>query len=100
MFLCPFLSVDLIINIFISLLTVTRLLYSRHRISKVLGPDHGAIYASFAAILVESASVYSICSLLYLIPYAFKSPVSYAFMQMLGEAQVSARIDSRWPIMK
>jgi len=88
-FLFPYLCVDLAINIFISLLTVLRLLLHRRRISNVLGPGHGAIYVSVAAIIVESASVYSICSLLYLIPYALNSPISYAFMQILGEAQVS-----------
>ncbi|KAG1822352.1 hypothetical protein EV424DRAFT_793301 [Suillus variegatus] len=88
--LFPYLCFSLAINIFISLLTVIRLLYHRHRISKVLGLGHGAIYASFAAIVIESAAIYSICSLLYLIPYTLNSPISYAFMQLLGEAQVVA----------
>ncbi|KAG0699117.1 hypothetical protein DFH29DRAFT_938111 [Suillus ampliporus] len=88
--LFPYLCFSLAINIFISLLTVIRLLYHRHRISKVLGSGHGAIYASFAAMIIESAAIYSICSLLYLIPYALNSPIAYAFMQLLGEAQVIA----------
>jgi hypothetical protein len=93
-FLFPYLTVDLAINIFISLLTVLRLLSHRHRISKVLGPGHGTIYTSFATIIVESASVYSVCSLLYLIPYGLNSPISFAFMQILGEAQVSVCTNS------
>jgi hypothetical protein len=72
-----------------------RLLFHRHRISTVLSPAHGVIYASFSAIIVESASVYSICSLLYLIPYALNSTISYAFMQILGEAQVSMHINTQ-----
>jgi hypothetical protein len=48
------------------------------------------MYASFAAIIIESAAIYSICSLLYLVPYTLNSPISYAFMQLLGEAQVVA----------
>ncbi|KAG1718563.1 hypothetical protein EDD22DRAFT_941914 [Suillus occidentalis] len=88
--LFPYLCFSLAINIFISLLTVIRLLYHRHRISKVLGLGHGAIYASFASIIIESAAIYSTCSLLYLIPYTLNSPVSYAFMQILGEAQIIA----------
>ncbi|KAG1740467.1 uncharacterized protein EDB91DRAFT_1248351 [Suillus paluster] len=88
--LFPYLCFSLAINIFISLLTVIRLLYHRHRISKVLGSGHGTIYASFATVIIESASIYSVCSLLYLIPYALNSPISYAFMQLLGEAQVIA----------
>ncbi|KAG0706095.1 hypothetical protein DFH29DRAFT_903570 [Suillus ampliporus] len=91
-FLFPYTCVALTINITISLLTVLRLLYHRRRISKILGPGHGAIYASFAAIVIESASVYSICSLLYLVPFIVHNPLSDAFLQMLGEAQVSVHI--------
>lgn len=94
-FLFPYLSIDLAINIFISLLTVIRLLYHRHRISRIFGSGHGIIYASVSAIIVESASVYSICSFLYLIPYGLNNPIAYAFMQILGEAQVSVRMNSQ-----
>ncbi|KAF8558655.1 hypothetical protein OG21DRAFT_1404750 [Imleria badia] len=89
-FLFPYLSVSLAINIVICILTVLRLLHHRASISKVLGPGYGLLYASFAAMIVESAAVYSICSLLYLIPYAINSPLANAFMQILGEAQVIA----------
>ncbi|KAF9224916.1 hypothetical protein BS17DRAFT_879697 [Gyrodon lividus] len=89
-FLFPYISVSLAINILISILTVTRLLYHRARISRVLGPGHGMIYATGAAMIVESASVYSICSLLYLIPYGARSQLANSFMQILGEAQIIA----------
>ncbi|KAH0831246.1 hypothetical protein J3R83DRAFT_13860 [Lanmaoa asiatica] len=89
-FLFPYLSVSLAINIFICILTVLRLLYHRACISRVLGPGYGMLYTSFAAMIVESAAVYAICSLLYLVPYAINSPLANAFMQILGEAQVIA----------
>ncbi|KAF8128607.1 hypothetical protein EV363DRAFT_1340098 [Boletus edulis] len=88
--LFPYLSVSLAINIFICILTVLRLLYHRACISKVLGSGYGVLYASFATMIVESAAVYSICSLLYLVPYAINSPLANAFLQILGEAQVIA----------
>lgn len=50
------------------------------------------LYASFAAMIVESAAVYAICSLLYLVPYATSSPLANAFMQILGEAQVTCSL--------
>ncbi|KAG2125017.1 hypothetical protein DEU56DRAFT_585563 [Suillus clintonianus] len=90
--LFPYTCVALAINIFVSLLTVLRLLYLRRRISKIFGPSHGAIYTSISAIVIESASIYSICSLLYLIPFAVHNPLSYAFLQILGEAQVSVHM--------
>ncbi|KIJ16443.1 hypothetical protein PAXINDRAFT_75571 [Paxillus involutus ATCC 200175] len=89
-FLFPYISVSLAINIFVSILTVSRLMYHRARVSRALGAGHGTIYASFAAMIVESASVYSISSLLYLIPYAVNSPLANSFMQILGEAQIIA----------
>ncbi|KAG9308314.1 hypothetical protein JVU11DRAFT_12078 [Chiua virens] len=89
-FLFPYISVSLAINIFICILTVLRLLYHRACIAKVLGPAYGTLYASFAAMIIESAAVYSICSLLYLVPYAVNSPLANAFLQILGEAQVIA----------
>ncbi|KAH7928341.1 hypothetical protein BV22DRAFT_1044714 [Leucogyrophana mollusca] len=89
-FLFPYLSVSLAINVIVSILTAGRLLYHRRRISRVLGPGHGALYTSFAAMIVESAAVYSVVSLLYLIPYAVNSPLANAFMQILGEAQIIA----------
>ena len=88
-FLFPYLSVSLAINILICILTVVRLLYHRACISKVLGPAYGMLYASFAAMIVESAAVYAICSLFYLIPFAASSPLADAFLQILGEAQVT-----------
>jgi len=38
--------------------------------------------------IIESASIYSICSLLYIIPFAIGNPLANAFLQMLGMAQV------------
>ncbi|KAG1732479.1 hypothetical protein EDB19DRAFT_1733592 [Suillus lakei] len=91
-FFFPYTCVALAINVSVSLLTVLRLLHHRHRMSKILGPDYGAIYTSFSAIIIESASVYSICSLLYLIPFAVHNPLSVAFLQILGEAQLVASL--------
>lgn len=80
---------SLAINVFITILVVIRLLVYRRRMIMVLGPGHASECTSIAAMLVESASVYSTFSLLFLIPFAMKSPISYTFLQVLGEAQVS-----------
>ncbi|OAX42280.1 hypothetical protein K503DRAFT_710954 [Rhizopogon vinicolor AM-OR11-026] len=91
-FLFPYLCIVLATTIFVSLLTVLRLLYHRHKISRILGTGHGEIYASFAAIVVESAAVYSIFSFIYLIPFAIHNPLADALSQMLGQAQVIASL--------
>ncbi|KAG2346727.1 hypothetical protein BDR05DRAFT_747437 [Suillus weaverae] len=68
-FIFPYTCVALVINIFVSLLTIVRPgLHHRHRILKILGPGHSTIHTSFS---IESASI---CSLLYLIPFAVDGP--------------------------
>jgi hypothetical protein len=88
-FLFPYLCLSFATTIFISLLTVLRLLFHHRRVSRIPGTGHGAIYASFAVIIVESAAIYSICSLLYVIPFALHNPLANAFTLILGQAQVS-----------
>ncbi|KAF8439731.1 hypothetical protein L210DRAFT_3401674 [Boletus edulis BED1] len=88
--LFPYLSISLTINILICILTVVRLLYHRARITKALGPGYGMLYASFASMIIESAAVFSISSVLYLVSYAVNSPLANAFVQTLGQAQVIA----------
>ncbi|KIK77840.1 hypothetical protein PAXRUDRAFT_165600 [Paxillus rubicundulus Ve08.2h10] len=86
----PYLFISFAINIVVSILITYRLLLHRRRTIQDLGPGHATESASLAAMIVESASLYSTFSLLFLIPFALKSPVSNAFLQVLGEAQLIA----------
>lgn len=61
---------------------------------RLLGPGHATECTTVVAVLVESAAVYATFSLLFLIPFALNNPVSYAFLQVLGEAQVSHSVAS------
>ncbi|KAG1730074.1 hypothetical protein EDB19DRAFT_1741540 [Suillus lakei] len=56
----------------------------------LLGPEHVAEHTSVESMIVESAAIYSTFSLLFLIPFATKSPVANVFLQALGEAQLIA----------
>ncbi|KAF8838979.1 hypothetical protein BDN67DRAFT_970798 [Paxillus ammoniavirescens] len=86
----PYLFISFAINIVVSILITFRLLLYRRRMIQDLGPGHATESASLAAMIVESASLYSTFSLLFLIPFALKSPVSNIFLQVLGEAQLIA----------
>ncbi|KAI6015139.1 hypothetical protein F5J12DRAFT_904452 [Pisolithus orientalis] len=88
--LFPYLSVSLASTMFISGLTVLRFLDHRRRVSNVLGQALGSVYTNFVTMIIESAAIYSLCSLLYMIPYATGSPLANAFMQILGMAQGTA----------
>ncbi|KAH7925433.1 hypothetical protein BV22DRAFT_1195168 [Leucogyrophana mollusca] len=79
----------LVLNIVITALIVLRLLLHRHHVTKVVGPGHATYCTNIAAIIVESASLYSIFSLLFLITFGIDSPALYAFLQILGEVDVN-----------
>ena len=66
-----------------------RLLFYRRKVASVLGPKHGTQYTTVAAIIVESAVLYSGFALLFLIPFLLDSPIQNVFMQPMGELQVS-----------
>ena len=71
-----------------TLAIVARLLVFRWRISRALGSKFGSQYTSIAAMLIESAVIYSAGALLFLVPFALNSPLSNMFIQVLSEIQV------------
>jgi len=86
-FTIPYYSMSLALNILVTILIVIQLLIYRNRISKVLGKAHGAEYASVAAMIVESAAMYSSFALLFLVPFALNHPLSQIFIQSLPPVQ-------------
>lgn len=71
-----------------TLAIVIRLLIYRWHVSRSLGEGYGRQYTSIAAMLIESAFLYSLFSLLFLIPFAINNPIQNTFVQALGEVQV------------
>ncbi|KAG1854398.1 hypothetical protein C8R48DRAFT_776792 [Suillus tomentosus] len=88
----PYLSLSLALNIIITIAIVLRLLTYRHRISKALGSRFGAQYTSIAAMIVESAALYSTFSLALLILFLLNNPISAAFIELLPQIQVVAML--------
>lgn len=84
----PYYTMSLSLNIIVTILIVARLLVYRARISRVMGKGHGAEYASLAAMIVESAAIYSTFSIMFLIPFATGSPIAQLFLQALSPVQV------------
>jgi hypothetical protein len=90
-FTLPYFFFELATNIIVTILIVLRLYFYRlHMKQALLGPGHVAEHTSIESMIVESAAIYSTFSLLFLIPFALKSPVANVFMQVLGEAQLIA----------
>lgn len=84
----PFFSLSLSLNIIITIAIVLRLLLFRRQIVLLLGKDHGTQYTSIAAMIVESAAIFSTFSLLFLVPFALNHPLNEVFFQALSGVQV------------
>lgn len=85
----PYLSLSLALNILVTIFIVVRLLLQRRRITRALGNLHGVHYTSIVAMIIESAALYSVFSLLLLVPFGLKSPISQIFLPCIGQVQVS-----------
>lgn len=67
---------------------VCRLFYGRREFGGVLGSEVGRVYTSTAAMLIESASLHTVVSLLAIIACARRIPFQGALMPMLGQLHV------------
>ncbi|KZT03126.1 uncharacterized protein LAESUDRAFT_762120 [Laetiporus sulphureus 93-53] len=56
----------------------------------VLGPGHASHYTGVAAMIVESAALYSAFTLLFIIPFGMGNPIANTFLQALSEVQIIA----------
>lgn len=88
----PYLSLSLALNIIITIVIVLRLLTYRHRISKVLGSGYGTQYTSVAAMIIESAALYSTFSVAVLALFAIGNPISATFIEALTQVQIIAML--------
>ncbi|KAG6826140.1 hypothetical protein H0H92_000995 [Tricholoma furcatifolium] len=82
-FTLPYFCTSLALNIVSTLVIVARLLYFRHRVSSSLGAGYGSQYTTIAAMLVESAAIYSVSSLLFLVPFIVGHPIQNVIAPLL-----------------
>jgi len=88
----PYFSISLAINLFVTIAIVSRLLLFRRRIASVLGPSHGTQYTSVAAMIIESAALFSVFSVLFLVPFGLKSSMASIFLESMGQVQACATL--------
>jgi len=81
----PLYSMAISLNIILTSLICGRLLYISKWVRQVLGPESAAVYTGVIAILIESAVPYSVCGIIFLIPYVRGSQTSVAFAQVWGK---------------
>ena len=88
-FSVPYFSLSLSLNVIVAVMIVTRLLLERRKIVSALGRQHAQQYVSIAAMIIESAALYSIFSLTFLGLYGANHPVQNIFLQILPQIEVS-----------
>ncbi|KAJ7593592.1 hypothetical protein C8J56DRAFT_742413, partial [Mycena floridula] len=81
-FTVPYYAMSLALNILVTILIVVRLLLYRAKINRAMGKKHGAQYTSLAAMMVESAAIYSAFSLLFLVPFSLTQPTAVSLSQL------------------
>ncbi|TFY68022.1 hypothetical protein EVJ58_g1261 [Rhodofomes roseus] len=74
-----FYVISLAANIIVTILIAGRLLVYRHHVKNVLGAHHANFYANVVAIFVESAVLYSVFALTFLITFGLNNQVSDFF---------------------
>lgn len=89
-FTLPYFCVSLALNFIATIAIVCRLMYYRRRISSTLGTAYGVHYTTIAAIVVESAALYSTSSVLFLVPFILNHPIQNIFVQLLSPLQVQS----------
>ncbi|OCH85074.1 hypothetical protein OBBRIDRAFT_785392 [Obba rivulosa] len=81
----PFYSMAIGLNLLVTMLICGRLLYISKWVRESLGNDTAKLYTGVMAITIESAIPYSLCGIMFLIPYVRRSPTSIGFAQIWGK---------------
>ena len=82
-------AISLSINIVLTILIVIRLIQYRKTAMAALPEEHAKHYLSIVTVLVESAALYSIFALLFLITYAINNPINQVMLGIAQATQVS-----------
>nr|GAT46240.1 predicted protein [Mycena chlorophos] len=83
----PYWSISISMTVILTGLIAGRLLFMRYRLRRLMGRETRTPYVSLSAMLVESAAIYSINGLIFLISYGVNSPVQNLALPLLGQTQ-------------
>ncbi|KAI0919667.1 hypothetical protein AcW1_003139 [Taiwanofungus camphoratus] len=88
-FSVPYWSLSMALNILLTILLVSRLLYMRHMIiSTPLGEHYGKTYTSVATMVLESALPYCLVSFVFIVLYGLHSTAENLFIPLLLQVAV------------
>jgi hypothetical protein len=82
------------VNILVTILITIRLVLHRRSIMNTLSPEHASQFLSLDTILIESAALYSIFALGFIVSYSINNPMNQIFMSLASTCQVCAPVYS------
>ncbi|KXN91600.1 hypothetical protein AN958_12718 [Leucoagaricus sp. SymC.cos] len=82
----PYWSISIALNVLITTCIVIRLFYMRRQMRQARAGS-GSVYVSVAAMAVESASLYSINGIIFVVSYGINSPIQNLALPVLGQTQ-------------
>ncbi|KZV85728.1 hypothetical protein EXIGLDRAFT_681546 [Exidia glandulosa HHB12029] len=83
-------AISIGLNILLTLAIVFELMMARRNIGRLV--NGSAQYVSVAAMLVESAALYAICGILFLVPWGLQDPVQQLVLPTLGQVESIAPV--------
>lgn len=89
-FAIPYWSISVAVNIVLTAVIVVRIVLVRKELVAVLGAEYARQYTSLIAIVIESALLYSVSSIMFLIAFAFNSNVQNLVLPFQTAMLVSA----------
>ncbi|TFK49734.1 hypothetical protein OE88DRAFT_1662365 [Heliocybe sulcata] len=87
-----YLCISVSLNIVYTFLVVGRLLAMRSQIRAVLGDEHSKTYTSIAAMIVESASMYTVLGILFIAAFAKGSNITNLIFLSISHVQGIAQL--------
>lgn len=87
-FALPFFAISLSLNILLTLMIVLRLAAYRQKGRNIFGQAYGQHYGSISTMFIESAALYTICSILLLATYATGHPINQIWLGISPAVQV------------
>ena len=84
----PYWAISIATNTILTIAIIVRLVMARKQLKTVMGIEHALEYTSLIAIFVESASLYTITSLIYLVAFAVNSNVQNLILPLQSDFMV------------
>ncbi|KIJ27597.1 hypothetical protein M422DRAFT_37667 [Sphaerobolus stellatus SS14] len=79
--------VSVSINIILTILITIRILLHRKKLLDTLPAEHAQQYLSLMTIIIESAAIYSVTALLFIVTYAVNNPINQIFLTVASGCQ-------------